>query len=52
MRAQELQAAGKYEEAISGYLKATQLDPKLGRAFAGLGAASSSLGKREEAIGY
>jgi eukaryotic-like serine/threonine-protein kinase len=52
VRAQELQAAGKYEEATSGYLKATQLDPKLGRAFAGLGAASSSLGKREEAIGY
>jgi tetratricopeptide (TPR) repeat protein len=49
VRAQELQWAGKYEDAIAGYQKAVKLDPTLGRAYAGLGAVSSSLGNRQEA---
>jgi len=52
VQAQELQWAGKYDEAIAEYLKAVQLDPTLGRAYAGLGAVSSSLGKRDEAEKY
>ena len=52
VEAQELQWAGKYEEAIASYLKATELDPTLGRAYAGLGAVSGSLGKRQEAEKY
>ena len=49
VRAQELQWAGKYDEAIAGYQKAVQLDPTLGRAYAGLGAVSSSQGKFSDA---
>ena len=52
VQAQELQWAGKYDEAIAEYLKAVQLDPTLGRAYAGLGAVSSSLGKRDDAEKY
>ena len=52
VRAQELQWAGKYEEAIAGYKKAIELDKDLGRAYAGLGAVSNSLGKRQEAEEY
>ena len=52
VRAQELQWAGDYEGALQGYRKAIELDPKLGRAFAGMGAVSSSLGRIDEAIGY
>ena len=50
--AQELQWAGKYEEAIQHYLKAVEIDPTLGRAYAGLGAVSNSLGRRQEAEQY
>ncbi|MEI6666709.1 MAG: protein kinase [Acidobacteriota bacterium] len=46
---QELQWAGKYEQAFVEYKKAVTLDPELGRAFAGLGAVTSSLGRRQEA---
>jgi tetratricopeptide (TPR) repeat protein/tRNA A-37 threonylcarbamoyl transferase component Bud32 len=49
VRAQELQWAGKYEDAIAGYTKAIELDKDLGRAYAGLGAVSNSLGRRQEA---
>ena len=53
VRAQELQWAGRYEEAISGYQKAVEARSiDLGRAYAGLGAVSSSLGRRQEAEGY
>jgi tetratricopeptide (TPR) repeat protein len=52
VRAQELQSAGEYEAALAGYLKATQLDPNLGRAYAGMGAVSSSLGRTDEAVKY
>jgi tetratricopeptide (TPR) repeat protein len=49
VRAQELQWAGKYEEAIAGYKRAIALDKDLGRAYAGVGAVSNSLGRRQEA---
>jgi tetratricopeptide (TPR) repeat protein len=52
VRAQELQWAGKYEEALAGYKKALELDKDLGRAYAGLGAVSNSLGRRQEAEEY
>jgi len=52
VQAQELQWAGKYELAIAEYQKAVQLDPTLGRAYAGLGAVSGSLGNRDEAERY
>jgi tetratricopeptide (TPR) repeat protein len=52
VRAQERQSVGDYEGALNGYRKAVELDPKLGRAFAGMGAVSSSLGRIDEAVGY
>jgi eukaryotic-like serine/threonine-protein kinase len=52
VQAQELQAAGKYQEALDGYQKALKLDPQLGRAYAGLGAVSNSMLNRDEAIKY
>lgn len=52
VKGQELQSAGDYEGALQRYRQATTLDPKLGRAFAGMGAVSSSQGKIEEAVAY
>jgi tetratricopeptide (TPR) repeat protein len=52
VRAQELQSAGEYEAALKAYSKAIELDPNLGRAYAGMGAVSSSLGRTDEAIKY
>ena len=52
VQAQEFQVAGKYTEALDGYNKALALDPKLGRAYAGLGAVSNSMQNRDAAIGY
>ena len=52
VQAQEFQAAGKYPEALDSYKKALALDPKLGRAYGGLGAVSNSMQNRDAAIGY
>jgi len=52
VRAQELQSAGKLKEALDGYNKALELDKQLGRAYAGLGAVSSAMGNRDNAIQY
>ena len=49
---QDLQQAGKWTEAIEAYNHATQLDPDLGRAYAGAAAMYANLGKRQEAEKY
>lgn len=50
--AQEFQWAGKYQEAFDQYKRASELDPTMGRAFSGLGAMASSLGRTAEAEEY
>jgi eukaryotic-like serine/threonine-protein kinase len=51
-RAQELQWAGRQEEAIEQYRRAVDLDPDLGRAYAGLAALYANRGRRAEAEQY
>ncbi len=46
---QDLQQTGKWDEAIAAYNLAVELDPNLGRAYAGLAAMYANLGKRQEA---
>ncbi|MEZ5418325.1 MAG: protein kinase [Vicinamibacterales bacterium] len=48
-RAQELQVAGRVEEAIGQYQKTLELDPELGRAYSGLAAQYSNLGRTADA---
>ena len=50
--AQNLQWAGKWEEAIPLYEQAIQFDPNLGRAYAGLAATSADMGRRKDAEKY
>jgi len=50
--AQDLQWAGQWEDAIRHYRKALDLDPNLGRAYAGLAAVESIRGRRAEAEKY
>ncbi len=47
--AQELRFAGKAEEAGKNYLKAVELDPKFGSAYAGLAVMHANLGQRQAA---
>lgn len=47
--AQDLQWAGNWDEAIRHYRKAIDLDPNLGRAYAGIAAVESNRGRRAEA---
>ena len=51
-QAQELQYAGKSEEAARGYLKAVELDANLGRAYSGLATLSRNMGRPEDAEKY
>ena len=51
-RGQELRYAGKAHDAIEGFMRATQLDPNFGTAYAGLAAMYANLGQREEATKY
>ncbi|MBV9301667.1 MAG: protein kinase [Acidobacteriaceae bacterium] len=51
-QAQELQWSGKWEQAIAAYREATQIDPKLSRAYAGIAAMLANLGRRQEAEHY
>jgi len=46
---QDLQQQGKWAEAIQAYGHATELDPNLGRAYAGMAAMYANLGKRQDA---
>src|SRR5260370_4275163 len=50
--AQGLQLAGKWQESIPHYTRATQLDPDMGRAYAGLAAVSANAGHTEDAEKY
>jgi serine/threonine protein kinase/tetratricopeptide (TPR) repeat protein len=49
---QELQWAGKYDEALQAYQKAAELDPTMGRAYSGMGAIADSQGRRKDAEEY
>jgi serine/threonine protein kinase/tetratricopeptide (TPR) repeat protein len=48
--AQSMQEASKSREAISHYDRALQLDPDMGRAYAGLATTYAGLGQREKAL--
>jgi tetratricopeptide (TPR) repeat protein len=50
--AQELQWKGKWEEAVQAYTRSIQLDPQLGRAYAGIAVMLANMGRRQEAEGY
>ncbi|MBI3667940.1 MAG: protein kinase, partial [Acidobacteria bacterium] len=50
--AEELQLAGKFEEAIRSCLRAAELDPDLGRAYAALAANYINMRRRQEAEKY
>jgi serine/threonine protein kinase/tetratricopeptide (TPR) repeat protein len=50
--AQQLQWQGKLEDAITHYSRAINLDPKLGRAYAGLAVAYANLNRRQESETY
>ena len=43
--AQDLQQAGKWDDALKSYSKAVETDPNLGRAYAGMAVMYSNLGK-------
>jgi tetratricopeptide (TPR) repeat protein/predicted Ser/Thr protein kinase len=51
-KGQELISAGKWEEAIGYYSQAVAADPKLGRAYAGMAAASLNLGRTDDTEKY
>jgi eukaryotic-like serine/threonine-protein kinase len=50
--AQGLQQTGKWDAALKAYSQAVEVDPDLGRAYAGMAAMYANLGKTEEAIKY
>ncbi|HEX8764071.1 MAG TPA: tetratricopeptide repeat protein, partial [Candidatus Acidoferrum sp.] len=50
--AQDLQLAGKFEEALPLYQQAVLLDPNLGRAYAGLASTSANMGRPKDAEKY
>ena len=49
---QDFQLAAKWDDALKAYAQAQQLDPNLGRAYAGTAVIYAALGKREEAKKY
>jgi tetratricopeptide (TPR) repeat protein/predicted Ser/Thr protein kinase len=50
--AQDLQQAGKWDDALKSYSKAVEIDPNLGRAYAGMAVMYSNLGKNDDAVKY
>jgi eukaryotic-like serine/threonine-protein kinase len=46
---QDLQQAGKWTEAIKAFREAIDLDPEMGRAYAGVAVMYANLGKRQDA---
>ena len=51
-QAQDLQWAGSWADATQHYQKAIELDPNMGRAYAGLAAVSINTGRRSDAEKY
>jgi tetratricopeptide (TPR) repeat protein len=51
-RGQEAQWAGQWDVAVQEYLKAVELDPNLGRAYAGLAVVENNRGRRQESEKY
>jgi tetratricopeptide (TPR) repeat protein/predicted Ser/Thr protein kinase len=49
---QEMQVAGKWKDAIEHYMKAVDLDPQMGRAYAGIAVAYHNGGRHQEAEKY
>ena len=50
--AQEFQLSGKWDEAKAHYSRAIELDPNMGRAYAGIAAVSANLGRKPDAEKY
>ena len=50
--AQSLQYTGKWDEAVTHFQRAIELDPNMGRAYAALGTAKFNLGQVQEAEQY
>jgi eukaryotic-like serine/threonine-protein kinase len=48
--AQDLSAADKVQESLSHYSRAIELDPDMGRAYAGMAAEVAGLGRNQEAL--
>jgi tetratricopeptide (TPR) repeat protein/predicted Ser/Thr protein kinase len=51
-QAQDLQQAGKWDQAITTYRQAIQLDPSFSRAYSGLAVTLANLGQHEQAEHY
>ena len=49
---QDFQQAAKWDDALKAYAQAAELDPNLGRAYAGMAAMYSNLGKHQDAEKY
>src|SRR5579864_3783971 len=49
---QEMQFAGNWKDAIDDYTKAVELEPHMGRAYAGIGVSYFNSGRRQEAEKY
>jgi tetratricopeptide (TPR) repeat protein len=49
---QDFQQAAKWDDALKAYGHAAELDPNLGRAYAGMAAIYANLGKRQDAEKY
>ena len=50
--AQELQWKGKWDDTLKAYARSAQLDPGLGRAYAGMAVIAANMGRRQEAEIY
>jgi tetratricopeptide (TPR) repeat protein len=50
--AMDQQLAGKMDEAMAGFSKATELDPNFARAYSGMAAVASNLGRDQDAEKY
>jgi serine/threonine protein kinase/tetratricopeptide (TPR) repeat protein len=48
-QAQELQWQGKWDDALQAYKRSTELDPGLGRAYAGMAVILANMGHKEDA---